>query len=113
MIEKRDETTSLISAGRALGTSVYNTSGDSLGEINNVMIDKRSGKIAYAVMSLGGFLAGATHHTYHYDAWTALAFTQPLADSIRRWRHQYGHGQAHPRLAFRRSNEKLQRTRGG
>jgi hypothetical protein len=54
--EKLDETTSLISAGKVTGTPVYSTEGERPGEINDVMLDKRSGKIAYAVMSFGGFL---------------------------------------------------------
>ena len=52
-MEQRDETASLISAGKVQGTNVYNTQGESLGEVYDVMIDKRSGKIAYAVMSFG------------------------------------------------------------
>ena len=47
---------SLISADRVEGTSVYNRTGDHLGSIKDVMIDKMSGKVAYAVMSFGGFL---------------------------------------------------------
>jgi uncharacterized protein YrrD len=55
VMEKLDETTSLISAGKVTGTSVYNTAGEHLGEVYDVMVDKRSGKIPYAV-SFGGFL---------------------------------------------------------
>jgi hypothetical protein len=55
-METRDETVSLISAGKVQGTNVYNTDGDSLGEVYDVMIDKLSGKVAYAIMSFGGFL---------------------------------------------------------
>jgi hypothetical protein len=55
-METRDETVSLISAGKVQGTNVYNTGGDSLGEVYDVMIDKLSGKVAYAIMSFGGFL---------------------------------------------------------
>jgi hypothetical protein len=63
----------LISADKVEGTSVYNTTGDKLGSINNVMIDKVSGKVAYADMSFGGFLGiGDRHHplpwsVLHYD----------------------------------------------
>ena len=35
-----DETDSLIAASKVNGTSVYNTAGDSLGSIYDVMIDK-------------------------------------------------------------------------
>ena len=47
-MESPDETTSLISAGKVQATPVYNTDGESLGELYDVMIDKRSGRIAYA-----------------------------------------------------------------
>jgi hypothetical protein len=53
----------LISADKVEGTTVYNPKGDKLGSINNVMIDKVSGKVAYADMSFGGFLGiGDRHH---------------------------------------------------
>jgi PRC-barrel domain protein len=60
---KRDETGTLISSDKVEGTSVMNPAGEKLGSIENVMIDKRSGKVAYAVMSFGGFLGiGDRHH---------------------------------------------------
>jgi sporulation protein YlmC with PRC-barrel domain len=52
----RDETTTLISANKVKGTHIYNTAGENLGEVETVMIDKVSGKIAYAVVIFGGFL---------------------------------------------------------
>src|SRR3954465_10783952 len=69
-MEKTDETVSLISAGKVQGTNVYNTGGDSLGEVYDVMIDKRSGKVAYAIMSFGGFLA--VGGAYHPRPWKPL-----------------------------------------
>jgi len=50
------ETGTLISADKVEGTSVYNRTGDKLGSVKSVMIDKKSGRVAYAVMSFGGFL---------------------------------------------------------
>lgn len=41
----------LISADKVEGTVVYDTSGDKVGTVSNVMIDKVSGKVAYAVMA--------------------------------------------------------------
>ena len=66
------ETTSLISAGKVQGTNVYNTQGDSLGEVYDVMIDKMSGKVAYAVMSFGGFLGMGNR--YHPLPWSTLKY---------------------------------------
>jgi len=54
------------------GTSVYNAAGESLGEIYDVMIDKVSGKIAYAVMSFGGFLG--IGEQYHPIPWSLLRY---------------------------------------
>ena len=51
-----DETHRLIASDRVEGTAVYNRDGEHLGEIYNMMIDKYSGQVAYAVMSFGGFL---------------------------------------------------------
>ena len=51
-----DETRQLIASNKVEGTPVYSRDGDRLGSIYNVMIDKRSGKVKYAVMTSGGFL---------------------------------------------------------
>jgi sporulation protein YlmC with PRC-barrel domain len=38
------------------GDSVRNPAGDNLGKIKDIMIDVPSGRVAYAVLSYGGFL---------------------------------------------------------
>jgi hypothetical protein len=45
--------------------------GDSLGEVYDVMIDKRSGKVTYAIMSFGGFLGIGD---YHPLPWNTLKY---------------------------------------
>src|SRR5215469_13873862 len=52
----------LIAADQVEGTSIYNRKGESLGSIEDVMIDKVSGKIAYAVVGFGGFLGIGNRH---------------------------------------------------
>jgi sporulation protein YlmC with PRC-barrel domain len=47
---------SLISADRVEGTAVFTVQGDKLGHVEDVMLHKLSGKVAYAVVSCGGFL---------------------------------------------------------
>lgn len=37
------------------GTEVYGQDGTHIGEIDHLIIDKVSGRVAYAVMSFGGF----------------------------------------------------------
>ena len=46
----------VISSDRVEGTAVYNNAGDKLGSIDDLMIDKRSGQVRYAVLEFGGFL---------------------------------------------------------
>lgn len=67
-----DETGSLIAASKVEGTNVYNRQGESLGSVYDVMIDKRSGQVAYAVMSFGGFLGMG--ESYHPLPWEVLDY---------------------------------------
>jgi len=46
----------LLPASTIEGTAVQNAAGEDLGEINELMIDLEKGRIAYAVLSFGGFL---------------------------------------------------------
>lgn len=71
----RDETSHLIASNKVEGTAVYGRDGSRLGTIYNFMVDKRSGRVEYAVMSFGGFLGMGTRYypvpwqmlTYHTD----------------------------------------------
>jgi len=62
----------LIAGARVAGTAVYNSAGEHLGEIYDVMLDKRTGKVAYAIMSFGGFLG--LGEKYHPIPWSVLDF---------------------------------------
>lgn len=63
-----DETGRLISADKVQGTKVYNHAGEKLGTVEKVMIDKPTGKVAYALLSFGGFLGmGDQHHPLPWD----------------------------------------------
>ncbi len=61
---------SLIAAGKVEGTDVYNASGEHLGSVDDIMIDKMSGKAVYAIMSFGGFLG--IGEKYHPPPWSTL-----------------------------------------
>jgi PRC-barrel domain len=67
-----DETDRLISSDKAVGTAVCNRQGEHLGSVYNLMIDKYSGQVAYAVMSFGGFLGMG--ESYHPLPWRALTY---------------------------------------
>lgn len=46
----------VLSAGSLAGDRVRNSAGEDLGKIEEIMIDIPSGRVAYAVLSFGGFL---------------------------------------------------------
>ncbi|MFC0409993.1 PRC-barrel domain-containing protein [Roseomonas elaeocarpi] len=62
----------LISADKVEGTAVYNKAGERLGTVEDIMLDKISGKVAFAVMSFGGFLG--IGEKYHPLPWSALHY---------------------------------------
>ena len=67
-----DETRRLISSDKVTGTAVYNRNGDNLGSIYGLMLDKVSGRVAYAVMSFGGSLG--IGERYHPLPWGTLTY---------------------------------------
>jgi sporulation protein YlmC with PRC-barrel domain len=74
------ETSRLISADKVEGTAVYNPAGEKIGKIENIMIDKQSGKVAYAVMSFGGFLGiGDKHYPL---PWSMLKYDTRLGGYV-------------------------------
>ena len=72
----RRETVSLIGSDKVEGTAVYRSNGDRVGQIERVMIDKISGKVAYAVMSFGGFLG--VGHSHYPVPWASLKYDTSL-----------------------------------
>ncbi len=46
----------LVSSKDVNGTEVYSRKREHVGEINHLVIEKRSGKVVYAIMTFGGFL---------------------------------------------------------
>lgn len=58
-----DETDRLIASNKVEGTAVYDRDGNKLGSVYNFMVDKRQGRVEYAVMSFGGFLGIGEEYT--------------------------------------------------
>jgi|SRR3979490_838200 len=46
----------LMGADTLIGNDVYNHNDEDLGDIKEIMLDVRSGRVSYAVLSFGGFL---------------------------------------------------------
>jgi sporulation protein YlmC with PRC-barrel domain len=60
-----------IRASTVKGTDVYNTEGEHLGHIDDIVIGKRDGHAEYAIMSFGGFLGiGERYHPLPWDSLT-------------------------------------------
>jgi hypothetical protein len=70
------ETYSLIGSDKVEGTAVYRSNGETVGRIERVMIDKVNGKVAYAVMSFGGFMGFG--EDYYPLPWSLLTYNPRL-----------------------------------
>jgi hypothetical protein len=70
------ETAHLIASDKVEGTPVRRSNGDRIGTIERVMIEKRSGKVAYAVMTFGGFFG--IGEEYRALPWSLLRYDEAL-----------------------------------
>ena len=70
------ETTSLIASDKVEGTAVYGADHRKIGSLERVMIDKISGKVAYAVLSFGGFLGMG--EDFYPMPWSTLKYDTNL-----------------------------------
>ncbi|WP_332690602.1 PRC-barrel domain-containing protein [Devosia sp.] len=71
------ETHDLIASDKVEGTKVYDPSGKHIGSIERILVEKRSGKVSYAVLSFGGFL-GIGHDHYPLP-WSKLNYDESLS----------------------------------
>ncbi len=62
----------LVSSRDVSGTQVFNPAGEHVGDIDHLMIDKESGKVAYAVMGFGGLFG--LGEDYYPIPWDALSY---------------------------------------
>ena len=62
----------LISASKVQGTAVYNMEGERLGHVEDIMLHKVSGQVAFAVMSFGGLLGMG--EKYNPLPWSVLTY---------------------------------------
>jgi sporulation protein YlmC with PRC-barrel domain len=70
----------LIAARQVQGTTVYNAALEKLGTVEDVMIDKAAGRIAYAVLSFGGFLGVGDR--YYPLPWEKLAYNSEVGGYV-------------------------------
>ena len=63
-----------IRAKKVLGTDVKDPSGKSIGKLDDLMLDKESNNIMYAVVGFGGFLGMGAK--YRYVSWPELKYDE-------------------------------------
>lgn len=63
-----------IRAKTVLGTSVKDTSGDKIGTIEDIVLDKLSNNIVFAIVGFGGFLGMG--EKYHPIPWSSLKYDE-------------------------------------
>jgi len=66
----------MLETSKVPGTSVYGASRESIGEVDDLIVDTVSGKVRYAVLSFGGFL-GLGKSSYVIP-WTSLKWDPEL-----------------------------------
>jgi len=64
--------TRAIVASRVTGTSVYNPQGEKIGHVEDIVLDKMSDKVMFAVLGFGGFLG--IGERYHAMPWSMLDY---------------------------------------
>jgi sporulation protein YlmC with PRC-barrel domain len=72
--------TTAIRAKKVIGTTVKDRSGNAIGEIEDVVLDKDSNHIMFAVVSFGGFLGVA--EKYHPLPWASLDYDEDESSYI-------------------------------
>lgn len=66
--------TSAIRARKVIGTAVKDAEGNKIGEIEDVVLDKQSNNIMFAVVGFGGFLGMA--EKFHPLPWASLDYQE-------------------------------------
>ncbi|HEV7606226.1 MAG TPA: PRC-barrel domain-containing protein [Steroidobacteraceae bacterium] len=66
--------TEVIRAKKVIGTSVKNSAGEKIGQIEDIVLDKLSNNIVYAVVGFGGFLG--VNEKFHPVPWSALDYVE-------------------------------------
>lgn len=79
-MEAERESGNLIGSDKVEGTAVYGPDRQKIGSVERVMIDKLSGKVAYAVLGYGGFLGIGDDH--YPTPWASLKYDTELGGYV-------------------------------
>ncbi|WP_340317149.1 PRC-barrel domain-containing protein [Rhizorhabdus argentea] len=67
-----DSSQRLILSSRVEGAAVFNESGETIGHVDDLSIERLSGRVIYAIMSFGGFLG--IGEKFHPIPWSMLDY---------------------------------------
>ena len=80
MTTSETEIGNLIGSDKVEGTAVYGADDGKIGSIERVMIDKKSGRVSYAVLGFGGFLGLGNDH--YPLPWQSLKYDTRLGGYV-------------------------------
>lgn len=66
----------LVASDRVEGARVFNADGKKIGSVKRLMIDKKSGNVAYAVLCIGGFLG--VGEDYRPLPWASMTYNPTI-----------------------------------
>ncbi len=75
--------TQAIRARKVIGTPVRNTEGQRIGEIEDIVLDKLSDNVMFAIVGLGGFLG--IGEKYHPLPWSSLHYDEDAGGYVVPW----------------------------
>lgn len=76
MLQEKERQNSLIGSDRVEGTAIYGTDNDKIGSVEKLLIQKESGNVTDAIISVGGFLGiGEEQHSL---PWSMLDYNTDL-----------------------------------
>ena len=70
------ETSDLVASDEVVGTEVYDSAGEHIGQVEKLVLGKRNGQVSYAVLSFGGFLG--IGEDYYPLPWEKLSYDETL-----------------------------------
>ncbi|HET7889141.1 MAG TPA: PRC-barrel domain-containing protein [Bradyrhizobium sp.] len=80
MASNENEIGNLIGSDKVEGTAVYGADDSKIGSIERVMIDKKSGRVSYAVLGFGGILGLGNDH--YPLPWQSLKYDTRLGGYV-------------------------------
>ncbi len=76
MLQENQRSHDLIGSNEVQGTNVYGSDSERIGSVDSLLIEKRSGKVTDAILSVGGFLG--IGNEMHSIPWSKLNYDTDL-----------------------------------